>query len=457
MKKIFFIFLFFLVCSNIFATNVVVEENTDTIDLNRICSRDFKEIIKESIPGVVEIKTFKIKNEKINKVDNNILNYTKSMDQKSVGSGFFISEDGYILTNNHVVDESDKIIVYYKNKEYEGELIGNDFYMDIALIKINVNNVKYFNIENNIGYEVGDDIITIGNPYGLGISVSRGIISGINRSMNNIEFFNLIQIDANISNGNSGGPLLNCNGDLIGINTILYDDNAAFAIPIVDIIDTVNSLKELGYVQRGWLGVSGVNANEDLLKILGSNRTSGVFVVNVDQNSPAHKAGIIPSDIIVSFDGKTIKTNEELIRMIRNTSVGSNIPLLILRNGKYIKVRAKVLDSPENVKYYDSNINYVDFMDMIAVEINDVVIDKYKLYSKIKGLYIIDVKENGLAYHYGIETGDTLLFINQKEINTKDDYEAAINSIKNSKEFLMIINKKNKDNVVLKLNYSIVN
>ena len=466
MKKILFIFLLFLiVCSNTFATNDVVneDENNEVINLNTVCDRDFKEVIKEVIPSVVEIKTFKIDDERISNIDNNLINYTKSLTVNSVGTGFFISSDGYILTNNHVVDGADNISVYFNNKKYEAELIGSDFYVDIALLKINVDNVDYIKIGNNIKYEVGDDVIAIGNPHGLGISVTKGMISGVNRSMENIEFFNLIQVDIGISKGNSGGPLLNCNGDLIGINTMLYHNNeenagpVAFAIPISDVITTIESLKELGYVQRGWLGVSGIDANEELLKIIGSERTSGVFVVNVEEDGPSYKGGIRPSDVIVSFDGKKVKTNDELIRMIRNTAVGTNVPVLVLRNGKYIKLRVKISDSPENNRYYNKDINYISFMDMIAVEINDYIINKYKLYSKTKGLYIIDVKKGGLADYYGIEVGDVILFINQKEINSKKDYELAINEIKDKKEFLMIINKKNKDNIVLKLNYSIVN
>ena len=142
--------------------------------------------------------------------------------------------------------------------------------------------------------------------------------------------------------------------------------------------------------------------------------------------------------------------------MIRNTSVGDSVSLLILRNGKYIKFRVKVMDSPENSTYY-TNINYINFMDMVAVEINDDVINKYKLYSKSKGLYIIDVKKGGFADYYNIEVGDTILFINQREINTKKDYELALSEIRKSKEFLMVINKKNKNNIVLKLNYNIIN
>lgn len=461
MKKILFIFLFLVVCSNTFATNSNVDSNKSD-KKNNFCIKNFKTVIKEKIDTVVEVKTFKLDNEKITRLNDDTINYTQSLVNNSVGSGFFISEDGYILTNNHVIDGADRIEVYSNGEKYRAELIGSDFYTDIALLKININNAKYIELENSVFYEVGDEVIAMGNPHGLGISVSKGIISGLNRSMENIEFFNLIQVDIGITKGNSGGPLLNCNGDIIGINTILYHNNnkniggVALAIPIDDVINIAKALKENGYVQRGWLGISGIDADKDLLKIVGSTRTSGVFVVNVDKVSSAYKSGVRPSDIIVSFDGKKLENNNQLIRMIRNTSVGDSVSLLILRNGKYIKFRVKVMDSPENSTYY-TNINYINFMDMVAVEINDDVINKYKLYSKSKGLYIIDVKKGGFADYYNIEVGDTILFINQREINTKKDYELALSEIRKSKEFLMVINKKNKNNIVLKLNYNIIN
>ena len=196
------------------------------------------DVFKENIfSSVVEIKTFKINDEKINFLKDDLLKYERSMTSDSIGSGFFISDDGYILTNNHVVVDADKISVIFNNKEYKAELIGSDFYTDLAVLKINATTNNFFKLKEDINYNIGDEIVAIGNPYGFGISVSRGIISAKNRIIKDMEFFDLIQTDAHISKGNSGGPLLNCDGDVIGINTVLYrqdyDTNGvAFAVPI---------------------------------------------------------------------------------------------------------------------------------------------------------------------------------------------------------------------------------
>lgn len=420
-------------------------------------------LIEKVLKSAVEIKTFEINEEKVNKIGDNI-NYEKSMTSQAAASGFFISPNGYILTNNHVVDNADRIVVFYNGKDYRAELIGGDFYSDIALIKINFANKDFLELKDGLTYNVGDEILTIGNPHGFGLSVSKGIISAKNRSLEKLGFYNLIQVDAHINKGNSGGPLLSCNGDVIGMNSILYTTNEdknglAFAVPIDStFIDIVNRLKESGYIQRGWVGISGITASEELFKLLKINRSNGVFVTDVEYNSPAYESGILPSDIIISCGDNAVKTTAQLDKLIKETPIGAKVTLSVLRNGKYIKFRVKVIDTPENGKYLGDGSELIlrDFMGMTLAVINDDLIDKYKLYGNLEGMYILNVKDGSMADFYDIKQGDTLLFLNQIKINGENSFKRAVQQAKANGEFLMIIGRQDNKNLVLRLNSNII-
>ena len=376
-----------------------------------------------------------------------------------------IVRENALKENNHVIADADRISVIFGGKEYKAELIGNDFYTDLAVLKINATTNNFFKLKEDINYNIGDEIVAIGNPYGFGISVSRGIISAKNRIIKDMEFFDLIQTDAHISKGNSGGPLLNCDGDVIGINTVLYrqdyDTNGvAFAVPInTNIINVINRLKESGYIQRGWIGIHGITTSSEIFNILNSKRNSGVFVLDVDKDSSADKAGIRPSDIIISYDGKSISSVEQLTKMIRESTVGSRVEIILLRNNRYLKIKVRIQDSPENSKYVEDNIEeiFVEFLGMSLLETNDYTINKYRLYSDLNGLYVINVKKGSFAEYYGLEVGDTLLFINQTKLDSKKTLQKTLAEIKNKEEFLLIVRKKTGNNIILKLKSNIVN
>lgn len=444
--------------------NEVITKNEENENISKI--------LDKVLQSVAQVKAFKVNDESIIGNKNNYFDYKESMNLNSIGSAFIISDDGYLLTNNHVVDGADSIIIYLNNIEYKAELIGSDFYKDIALLKINSKQkLVPMKLIEDIKYNVGDKVLAIGNPYGLGISISSGIISALDRNIKDIELNNLIQIDALINKGNSGGPLIDYNGNIIGINTILYSNSKnnngsslGFAIPINSTLETINKLKEFGYIQYGWLGISGNDINNDIFEILNSKRRTGVFVTNVNKNSPADKAGILVGDIIISYSGKHISTFNQLLSFIRATAVDSSVDVLVLRNGKYIKLKATIEDSPENNKYNVVNEkikkNSVEFMDMIITKIDDNFVDKYEIYNHKNGMYVVDVKKNGLADYYNIEVGDIILTINQFQLKTKNDYDSAISNLKlnKNKNFFMIIKKKkDKKNIVLKLNFNLIN
>lgn len=442
---------------------------------NYICDNNISNIITQLLPSVVQIRSFKTSNNSSISGRNGYFNYNETMNLYSVGSGFIISEDGYILTNHHVIENSDGISVYVDDTEYSAELVGSDKYQDIALLKITTKSkLKAVSLDNTNQYKVGDKVIAIGNPYGLGLSVSSGIISAINRNIRGIGLDNLIQIDASINKGNSGGPLFDCIGNLIGINTMMYFDTQStndkngigFAIPVNTISNIVDKLKEFGYIQYGWIGINGNDANEDIFKILNSKRQTGVFVIETIKDAPADRGGILVGDIIVSYAGKHVSTFNQLLTMIRNSNVGSTVDVLVLRNNKYIKLRVAVEDLPENsIKYNEINekikANSVEFMDMVITTIDNNFTSMYRICGnhQQEGMYVVEVKKGGLAEYYGVEVGDIILTINQFQLKNKSNYLSAVNSLKmtGNKDFFMTVKKKkDRKNVVLKLNFNLI-
>jgi serine protease Do len=266
--------------------------------------------------------------------------------QKSLGTGFIISAEGYIITNHHVVGGAQKITVKVENeKEYNAKVIGSDPVFDLALLKIDAKNLPVVFLGDSDKINVGDWAIAVGNPYGLSHTFTVGVISAIGRK--NIDTHGVgefIQTDASINPGNSGGPLLNINGEVIGINRMIYSQSGGsvgigFAIPINLAKEIVEQLKKHGKVIRGWLGVQ---IQEELApefyKELGFIKGEGIFVAQVVQGSPAEKAGIKEKDVILTYHGKTMKTFSDLSSEVKLTKPGATVPVVLLRNKKKVKV-----------------------------------------------------------------------------------------------------------------------
>lgn len=383
------------------------------------------------------------------------------------GAGFLISKDGYVITNNHVVKDADKIIITIDNKEYQADLVGDDEYLDIALLKIKNGgeSFPFLELKPNIDMGVGDRVIIVGNPYNLGLSVSTGIISALNRNIRDTGYSDLIQTDANINKGNSGGPIFNENGDVIGVNSIVFSPEdgknvgISFAIPIKNVVAIIDKLKKFGYIQRGWIGIRGKDSTEDIFKILNSKRESGVLVESVIDGSPAEKAGIRPADIIVSYNGRKIKNFNDLVVRIRNSGVNNTATILVLRNGKYIKYKVNVEELSSDKNYEFNSLirsSSVKTMDMILTQIDKSLVNKYKLYSGYinNGMYVLKVDDGGIAEKNGIESGDIILSINQVQLKNKDVLNNVLNSleINEQNEVIVVVKKyKSLENIILRM------
>lgn len=270
--------------------------------------------------------------------------------RQSLGSGFIISPDGYILTNNHVVDMAKDIkVALADGRVLEAKLIGTSRDIDIALIKVNAENLPAATLGDSDALEVGDWVVAIGNPFGLSHTVTAGIVSAKGRVIGVGPYDDLIQTDAAINPGNSGGPLFNTNGDVVGINTVIIatGQNLGFAIPISMVKDVLPSIREKGRPDMGWLGVSAQAVTPDLAAALSLQDSVGAIINGITKGSPAEKAGLQRGDVIVELDGKKILDPSELPRMVAFRHIGKTVTLKIVRQGKPLDVKAVIEMKPE--------------------------------------------------------------------------------------------------------------
>ena len=260
----------------------------------------------------------------------------------SLGSGFIIKKNGTVVTNNHVIANADDIIVRVNNKEYEAKVIGSDPYSDVAVLKIqSSDSFKVVEFGDSDKARVGDWVVAIGNPFGLGGTVTSGIISARNRDINLTRYDDFIQTDASINQGNSGGPLFNMNGDVIGINTAIISPSGTnsgigFAIPANAAAIIIDQLIKYGETKRGWLGVRIQQVTKEIANVAGLKEPSGAFIGGVSEGSPAEKGGIKTADIILEFDGQKIKTMRNLPRVVANTKPNKKVSVKIWRDKKLI-------------------------------------------------------------------------------------------------------------------------
>jgi serine protease Do len=277
----------------------------------------------------------------------------------ALGSGFIIKEDGIVITNNHVIKDAEDILVKIGTKEYKAKVIGADPYMDIAVLKMETKDkFKAVKFGDSDKARVGDWVVAIGNPFGLGGTVTSGIISARNRDINLTRYDDFIQTDASINQGNSGGPLFNLEGEVIGINTAIIAPGQSgsigigFAIPANAASNVIDQLIDYGETRRGWLGVRIQEVTKEIAEVEKLNKPEGALVASVGENSPADRAGIKAADIILEFDGKKIDTMRTLPKVVANTKVGKSVQLKIWRNKKLITKRLTLgrLESSEEFK-----------------------------------------------------------------------------------------------------------
>ncbi len=358
--------------------------------------------------------------------------------QNSLGSGFIISADGYIVTNNHVVEGADKVYVNLEGEDpnkkgMEATIIGRDPDTDLALLKVTpANPLPTLNFGDSDALEVGDWVVAIGNPFGLSNTVTAGILSAKGRDIQSGPFDNFLQTDASINPGNSGGPLLNLNGEVIGINTAIVasGQGIGFAIPSNLAASVVADLKDSKRVNRGWLGVTIQDIDENTAKALGLEQNSGALIGSVVPGDPADKAGIKAGDIIVKVGDKPIKNSSELLRSIADHKPGTAVRVELLRNGKTTALDVTLGDRNKNTGVSDTV--QPDDKSGISLGISVRPLSKedtrgMQLAPDTKGLLITQVDQRGLASRYGLRQGDILLSANLTPLESPKDLSKILN------------------------------
>jgi len=363
--------------------------------------------------------------------------------QKSLGSGFIISHDGYIFTNNHVVEQADKILVKLSDgKEYEAKVIGKDAKTDIALIKIKTNDsLPVAETGDSEKLRVGEWVLAIGNPFGLEQTVTAGIVSAKGRVIGAGPYDNFIQTDASINPGNSGGPLFNMEGKVIGINTaiVAQGQGIGFAIPISMAKTILPDLKARGKVTRGWLGVSVQDISEDIAKSMKLKERSGALVSDVIKGDPADKAGLKSGDIVTEINGKPIKDTHELLLMIAGFRIGETIKIKIVRDGQEKIIPIAIAERTEKSEMASAQQSGEAF-GMAVQEITPEIAKHLGLSIK-KGIIVVDVQEGSVAEAVGILPQDIILQVNKIKITTLKEYQKEIAKAGGKGSILLLIKR----------------
>ena len=364
-------------------------------------------------------------------------NQPRQREQRSLGSGFIISEDGYILTNNHVVAGMDdvkvRITIPGDHNEYKAVVKGSDEKLDLALLKIEAKEkLPFAPLGDSDRIEVGEWAMAIGNPFGLSQTVTAGIISAKGRVIGSGPYDDYIQTDASINPGNSGGPLFNLNGDVIGINTAIIAGGGGgigFAIPVNLAKGVVDQLRDKGKVTRGWMGVSVQPVTSELAKSFGLEAEKGALVADVTKDAPADKAGIRNGDIILEFNGKPINEMNELPKTVAGTTVGSKVPVKLFRDGKIETVTLTVEKLADGGDGDTVGVAGEERLGIVVKEVTKELAAKLGL-REATGVVVTEVKSGTPADTYGLTTGDLILEVNGVKIVTLADYNKVAAAVK---------------------------
>jgi serine protease Do len=374
----------------------------------------------------------------------------------SLGSGFIIDAAGHVVTNNHVIQDADEItVVLQDDTRVQAQVIGRDPKTDLAVLKIEPTaKLRAVSFGDSDKSRVGDWIVAIGNPFGFGGTVTAGIISGRGRDIQAGPYDSFLQTDAPINRGNSGGPMFNLDGEVIGINTAIFSPSGGsvgigFAIPSNDAMAVIKQLIEHGEVRRGWLGVRIQTVTDELAESFGLKSTTGALVADVLAGGPAEQAKLQKGDVVLEFDGKKIGEMRRLPRVVAETEVGRTVPVKIWRAGKEMTVKVTVgaLDDEEDKvaaktdgKPSGAGTRAIDKLGITVAVIDDKLRERFDLAEEADGVVVVDVDAAGPAGSKGIRAGDTLVEVGQEEVRTPDDVAAKIDeAVKTAQKSVLLL------------------
>lgn len=364
--------------------------------------------------------------------------------QRSLGSGFIIDRNGYIVTNNHVIDKADEITVKLSNEqEYTATVVGRDSKTDLALIKIDASNLVPLDLGNSDTLDVGTWVVAIGSPFGLEQTVTAGIVSAKGRTLGSGPYDDFIQTDASINPGNSGGPLINLQGQVVGINTAILaqGQGIGFAIPSSMAKGIIQQLKDNGEVSRGWLGVGVQDLSPELAQYYGMKDRNGVLVIDVYAGDPADTAGIKPKDIITQVDGQPVSSSRDLSRIIAGLPAGKSTSITLMRDGHEKTIRvipAKRSDETLNAAHERSGPS------SFGISVADLTADTARRFGHPdteSGVAVTAVQSGGKADAAGLEAGDIIKEINRVQISSVKDYHKQIAAVKPDQPVRFLVKK----------------
>ncbi len=488
MKKTIFLFLIILALisgyligerTDIFSDKTTTPRYTYNIQMPQLPSGEgtaFSDVVRVISPLVANISTSKTVMKKDSSSPHFFgaplkdffepFNMPKKWKEQNLGSGVVVSPDGYIITNNHVVEKADEIkVTLYNQQNYKGRIIGTDPKTDLAIIKIPAKNLPAIKWGDSDGLLVGEFVLAFGNPYGLGHTVTMGIISALGRANVGIaDYEDFIQTDAAINPGNSGGPLVNITGELVGINTAIFSrtggyQGIGFAIPSNMAKSVMTQLISKGKVTRGWLGVTIQNLTTELAGEFGLERSAGALVTDIFRGSPAEEADLKRGDVILEVEGREIRNVGALRNIVAQSKVGSRIKLKVLREGKAVFLNVTIAEFPRDV----ARLAQDDTEDTLSGEENMLagfsvmnltreIAKQIGLSRNEKGVVIVNVDPYSAAEDSGLRKGDVIQEINKKKVKDLRDFNKIIPDIKKGDTALLFINRGgNKLYVTLKI------
>jgi serine protease Do len=383
----------------------------------------------------------------------------------SLGSGFVVDPAGFVVTNNHVIAEADEIsVVFGDDSTYEAELIGRDNKTDLALLRIKGDHPPFPAVEfaDSDNVRVGDWMIAIGNPFGLGSTVTAGIVSARSRDIRSGPYDDYLQVDAPINRGNSGGPSFNLDGEVIGINTAIFSPSGGnvgigFAIPSNLALPVIESLKDHGRVRRGWLGVRIQTVTDEIAESMGLGDSSGALVASVTPGGPAEGAGIEAGDVVLEFDGKKIDRMRGLPRIVAETPIAKEVDVQIWRRGEEESVKVTLGELPEDDELAalteseeggssggSSNSAGIDPLGVTIATLTDEMRERFELPVEAKGVVILEVDEGSTASEENLRPGDVIVEVGQEEVNSPPEVAAKVAEAKeqDKKSVLLLIDRK---------------
>jgi serine protease Do len=414
---------------------------------------DFTELVERLQPSVVNISTVSEAPELPERPgrggDPFDFFFRRPGPRRSLGSGFILDADGYIITNHHVVDEATKIVVkLHDDKEHEAEIVGSDAKTDIAVIKIkDAEGLVPIPLGSSQDLRVGEWVLAIGNPFGLDHTVTAGIVSAKGRRINRPDrspYDDFIQTDAAINPGNSGGPLVNLAGQVVGINSAIFSRSGGnigigFAIPIDMARNIVPQLKNAGFVTRGWLGVLIQPVDDDIASSLDLPEASGALVAKVYPDSPAADGGVEVGDVIVEFDGQKVPDSDDLPSIVADTPVGKKVDVFVVRKGKRKKIRIEVGKLEDEVA--EAKPVKADELGLAVQEITPDIAKELGLDKSTKGVVVSQVTRNSPAEDAGLQAGDVIEMVGNVPVDSVADFRKQLEGRAKGESILVLVRR----------------